>query len=182
MILIPYLLLPSALSSLSAFASPPSYLQTSNPFPSPLHPISNHSSPPNDNLHCTDLVNPFSRRPKYPDCVLAIRQLPRGADRGSFHNHGPADPFLLPVGKISGTCAVTVELYAGRATVGASWLDIVSKANMLNRLCLRTVLPLYRGGWASFARDERIVISLAYAGRFEEGQGVANMLSVDDSR
>lgn len=126
----------------------------------------NLSSIQNDNMHCTDLLNPFSRRAKYPDCTLAIRQLPVFPASGAFHNQGPDDPFKLPVQRTVSSCTVRVELYAASSTVSASWPGISTRASTLNRLCLRRTFAIYKGGWATYAKDERILVTLAYPDRY----------------
>ena len=81
---------------------------------------------------------------------------------GAFHNHGNDDVFKLPVQKTVGSCTVRVELYAASFTVAAAWLGISTRASTLNRLCLRTTFLIYKGGWATYAKDDRIMISLFY--------------------
>lgn len=154
-----------AIYSLGAFASPTSDLTPSLSITRP----TNTTSISNDNLHCIDLINPFSHRPKYPDCVLAIRQLPQYPASGAFHNHGIDDPFKLPVEKTLDSCTIRIELYAGSSTESASWSGVTARANALNRSCLRTFFPIYKGGWATFGKHDRIVISLAYRDRWDEG-------------
>lgn len=154
-----YLFLPlSGNFLLSAFASPISQPPTELSITQPV----NLTSISNDHLNCINLLNPFSNRPKYPDCTLAIRQLSSNPAWGSFHNRGDDDLFKLPVEKTVSSCRVRVELQAATSTVGASWEGISARAHTLNRLCLRTTLPRYKGGWATFAKDQRIVILLTY--------------------
>ena len=154
-----YLFLPlSGNLLLGAFASPTSQPPTELSITQP----ANLTSISNDHLNCIDLLNPFSHRPKYSDCTLAIRQLPNNPAQGSFHNRGGDDFFKLPVQKTVSSCTVRVDLLAASSTVGASWEGIGARALILNRLCLRTTFPIYKGGWATFARDQRIVISLGY--------------------
>lgn len=45
------------------------------------------------------------------------------------------------------------------------------RADTLNRACLRMKFPIYKGGWATYAKDERIVISLVYSGGYGGGGG-----------
>ena len=162
MILVIYFLLSvSGTFLLSAFASPISQPPTLNPEPSITEPT-NLTSISNDYLNCVKTLNPFSNRPKYSDCTLAIRQLRSDPAIGSFHNRGSDDFFKLPVQKTVTSCTVRVELHAASSTVGASWKGISARALTLNRLCLQTTFPIYKGGWALFAKDQRIVISLTY--------------------
>ncbi|CAF9936153.1 MAG: hypothetical protein ALECFALPRED_006717 [Alectoria fallacina] len=161
------LTLSTAISSL-ATASPIFQIPTLTPNLSTTHPTT-PTPILNDNLSCIDLLNPFSRRPKYDDCTIAIRQLPRFPDVGAFHNRGGDDPFKLPVEKSYDSCTVKVELYAaGTTTVVASWPGIATRANTVNRMCLHAAFPIYKGGWATYAKDDRIVVSLAYP---DEGGG-----------
>lgn len=150
------------------FAFPIPETVTPTPNLSINHPT-NLTSNLHDNLSCIDLVNPFAHRPKYADCTLAIRQLPQIPAVDSFHNRGPDDPFKLPVERTVGSCSVRVELYAASSTVAASWAGVSTRANTLNRMCLQMTFPMYKGGWATYAKDERIVISLHYPDRDDDG-------------
>ena len=94
---------------------------------------------------------------------------------GSFHNRGSDDPFKLPVEKLFSSCAVRVELHAATSTVGASWAGISARAIALNRLCLRTFFPTYIGGWATYAKDDRIVILLKRPDRNGDDEGVSSV-------
>ena len=152
----------------SVIASPTSQTPPPKPRLSIIQPT-NLSSIQNDDLHCIHLRNPFSPRPKYNDCFLAIHELPKITATGAFHNHGPNDPFKLPVERTISSCTVVVELYAGSSTVAASWPGIMTRANTLNRLCLRVKFPTFKGGWATFAKEERILISLIYPDSHVEG-------------
>lgn len=158
------ILFPSA--AISAYASPIPQPASLPPNLSITQP-SNITSISNSNTRCVDRINPFTRRPKYADCTVAIRQLPQIPVAGSFHNQGTDDLFKLPVEKTFSSCIVRVELYAASSTVGGSWSGIGTRATGLNRRCLRTAFPIYKGGWATYAKDDRIVISLAYP----EGSG-----------
>lgn len=155
----------------SVIASPTSETPPPKPGLSIIQPTE-LSSIQNDDLHCIHLRNPFSHRTKYNDCFLAIRELPKIPATGAFHNHGPEDPFKLPVQRTINSCTVRVELYAGSSTVAASWPGITTRANTLNQLCLRAKFPTYKGGWATYAKEERIVISLMYADRHDGGDSV----------
>lgn len=158
------ILLLSAIFSPSAFTSPVPQTASLTSNLSITKP-SNLTSISNSNTHCIDLLNPFSRRPKYADCTIAIRQLPQNPAFGAFHNHGTDDPFKLPVEKTYSSCTVRIELNAGSSRVGASWPGISTKTTELNRRCLRTTFPIYKGGWATYAKYDRIVISLNYPDR-----------------
>ena len=126
---------------------------------------SNLSLISNTDTHCIDLLNPFSRRPKYGDCTIAIRKLPQNPAVGAFHNHGTDDLFKLPVEKTFSSCTVRIELNAASSVVAASWPGISTKTIELNRRCLRTIFPIYKGGWATYAKHGRIAISLNYPDR-----------------
>ena len=64
-------------------------------------------------------------------------------------------------------------LNAGFSTVGGSWAEIRERAETLNRVCFRDVmLPLYKGGWTTYGRRERIVISLEHPGGGMDGGDV----------
>lgn len=52
--------------------------------------------------------------------------------------------------------------------MAASWATIKKRAFSLNSVCFDMRFPLHKGGWTRIARDERIVISLAYP---DEGGG-----------
>ena len=134
----------------------------------------NLSSEINESSGCVDLTNPFEKRAKYTDCKFAIRQLPEYDEMGAFHNTGPTDPFKLPVIKTSSSCTVEVELRAGSGTTRGMWKEISDLAFEVNRDCLRTILPLYKGAWVTYGRQERIVISLSPSASSNEGNGSAN--------
>ena len=52
-------------------------------------------------------------------------------------------------------------------------MEIRERAEALNRVCFRDVmLPLYKGGWTTYGRRERIVISLEYPDRGMDGGDV----------
>lgn len=117
--------------------------------------------------HCTRRYSLISSVPNYNDCLRAINHLPTRPrwEEGPFHNGPPEDPYQLPVTKVHNTCQVNVELHAGRAVSKASWVGVKGKAWLLNQECLKTMsgLPqLYSGGWTSWGRHERIVVTLAY--------------------
>lgn len=166
MILVIHLLLSLSRNILlSAFASPISQPSTLNPELSITEPT-NLTSISNDYLNCVSSLSPFSNRGHYSDCTLAIRQLPSDPAMGTFHNRGGDDFFKLPVQKTVTSCTVRVELYAATSTAAASWEGIGARAQTLNRFCLQTTFPIYKGGWAVFAKDQRIVISLSYPSEF----------------
>lgn len=168
-----FLSLSKTLFLFKAFASPSSQPQTPPPNLSIIQPT-NLTSVSYDNLHCIDLLNPFSSRPKYSDCTLAIRQLPNIPAMGIFHNRGSDDLFKLPVEKVVSSCAVRVELRAATSTVATSWAGISVRATALNRLCLRTIFPTYKGGWATYAKNDRIVISLQRPDRYSDDEDISS--------
>lgn len=153
----------------------PRTLQSPTPSPPPPPPTLNLTHPLTPTTidttpHCVDLLNPFARHPNYADCSRAIALLPSATAPGTFHNHGRADPFSLPVSRTHGRCLVSVVLNAGSSTVGGSWAEIRERAGTLNRVCFRDVtLPLFKGGWTRYGRRERIVIALEYPRREEGG-------------
>ena len=114
--------------------------------------------------------------PEYNDCIRAIGYLPTRPqyEQGPFHNGPPEDPYHLPATKIYNTCMVRVELHAGRAVFKASWVGVKGAAWLLNKACLKpfsSLGQLYAGGWTTWGRHERIVITLAYPDELNEVGG-----------
>ncbi|KAM0801057.1 hypothetical protein BDR22DRAFT_848920, partial [Usnea florida] len=154
----PYLIPPlCAIISLTALSSPTLQLPNLTPNLSLINPTNLTTS----TLNCIDLLNPFQPHAKQSHCALAIQHLPTYPEFGPFHTNGAPDPFQLPVTTSYRSCSVRVELNAGsHATVAASWPGIKVQAMALNGKCLGTVLPLFEGGWATFAKGGRILIVL----------------------
>lgn len=129
--------------------------------------ISTNSSLISFENHCAPRRRLFSKVPKYNDCLFAIYDLPTRPqyEEGPFHNGPPEDPYQLPVTRIHNSCMVRVELHAGGAVFKGSWLGVKGAAWLLNYECLKAfsrVGQLYAGGWTTWGRHERIVITLAY--------------------
>ena len=151
-----------------AFASP-----TSNPPPtlSLTKPTNLTAQSLTNYLNCIDVRNPFTRRPKYPDCIDAIAQLPSFDSPGAFHNHGHRDPFSLPREETVRSCTVKVVLDAFTTMEAGSWEDVKMRAGTLNRLCFMHTFPMYKAAWGRLGRYERVVVSLSYPGKYEGGGG-----------
>lgn len=100
---------------------------------------SNSISNPNDLLYCRELVNPFSRRPRYAQCTSAMCQLPDLFSTGA-----------LSVPKISSS-SQSEEISAHVRSESNSMpvpgplqqrgQGLVTRPVRLNQQCLRTLLP-----------------------------------------
>ena len=105
-------------------------------------------------------TRPFRNPPLYRDCEVAYRELPRSINRGIFHQMGEEDGYKLPVERSSNTCTVTVTLLAEGRQEKGSWAEIVSKAAMLNHICVNGIND---GGYIMAGQYGRIWVMLMSA-------------------
>ncbi len=129
-------------------------------------PLGNLTSPLSreGDIECLNRVSPWYSRTnysKYYDCKRALEHLPGFPGFGVFHNHGPEDPFSLPVEFTFETCTANVELRAGTAVQSGSWNGIRVAAEKVNIGCIGMFAPGgYVGGWTTLGKQERIVVVL----------------------
>lgn len=64
-----------------------------------------------------------SRRPKYQECALALRQLPSSPESIQFCT-GPDRKCFLPVTKIHEKCRIIIQLDSVASTERSSWIEI----------------------------------------------------------
>lgn len=113
---------------------------------------------------CTPPPRIYKRdpRPRYPDCITAIQQLPRLLQPATFHLVGADDGFKLPISEAYGSCRVTVRLPPGSERDQSTWVGIRYAALTIADGCEREgrFRVLRTGGWKLVGIATRIVVEL----------------------
>ena len=115
--------------------------------------------------HCTPVDESTQHRlPILPDCIRALRALPKSHYIGTFHMGGEASLWRLPIMQTFGSCKALVNLHEDVDQDMGSWDDVRRSGARLLLACRKQYEPggMQRtGGWITSGAENGVVIELA---------------------
>ena len=117
----------------------------------------------NSEAHCTQDRPAESILPLSPDCIVAVRMLPRNDYIGTFHIGGLPNLWRLPHLERYGSCTVSVILDADHDVELGSWDDVFNAAIKVVLGCRSAFEPggdQRTGGWITGGAENGIMVEL----------------------